>query len=332
MSMPIRTTTGELVKLGAEALGRDQIQFLKEVSNFVKPSGSGDSDPNRETLLSYSRTPTTRCGYKFAGMVLDFLYANRREVKNEKMLDKAVLICRTVLRQNQQKRYQHPPRTNPASVHRIEKIAGVYLLIRRATSDQTLRQELLILANEGLGDRNLYATYVNPGLVCRGMWCVVRDTASSIMSGYRGNYGRPDAINFHLLYEEPESEHQSVFLSGFASGITSQTAEPAVVPVIAISILDNKISKKKDILQIGNGGDAEVRNSWRLVAEHKSETIEQIGDILDHAVDPKNGALIRHAGDISGKIRQIVGRIETLVPDKICTFCNDFTIGHAWNI
>ena len=330
-SIAAGTTIGELVRLTAESLGQTEPHLLRQVANFVKPSGAGDSDPKRETILSYGRTPQTRCGYKFAGMVLDFLFSHRRDVKNADAMARARSICMLILGANQQKRYHHPPRTNPASVHRIAKIAGVYLLIRRATSDQSLRQELLIMASQGdEHDRNMYATYINHELVCRGMWCVVRDTASSIMHGYRGNYGRPDIISFNLLYEEPEGDNHLVFLSGFASGITSSTAEPAVVPVVAISILENPVWKDADVLRIGDAGDAEIRSLWRSVANQKSSVIEKIGDILDSTMKPNNGALIRHPNEVSSEIRRAIGRMEEIIPNEIVAFCRSYTAGYAW--
>lgn len=320
---------GEIVAASAAALGRSQREFLKEVATSVKPSGSGDSDPKRETILGYEKFPETRCGYKFAGMALDFLHVHRVEIRNQRKLNAARNACRTILLANQKVRFRHVARTNPASINRVEQIAGVYLLIRRATSDHILKQELLILSYEAESEQNTFATYVNPEVVCRGMWCVVRDTVSCMTNGYRRNW-RPDVVNFHLLYEEPDSGDTPAFLSGFAAGLTSQTALPAVVPVVAVRILDNRSSQKLDISYIGNGGDAEIRASWRLVADETSERFEKIGEILDRAMDSNNGSLVRRDGELSGKITQSVGKIEAIISQRVIAFCRRFSWHDGW--
>jgi hypothetical protein len=318
----------DVVVPAAEALGRDVRRLLREIAAFVEPSGSGESDPRWGTISSYWRDLSPKCGYKFAGMVLDFLHENRSEVKNPEKLTFARNICSGILGAYQKNRYEHPARTNPASVNRIKEIAGAYLLIRRATSDKTLRKELLILVHEAGKEYNTHATYITPNIVCRGSWCVILNTASCMTNGFRGNYKRPDVVNLHLLYEEVQD--QGIFLSGFLAGIKSNTAEPAVVPVVAIRISPFNSSEKQGIWQIGNVGDAEIRRRWGSVTHDASDQIEKIGRVLDKSITTKEVTLIRHAGDLSSDIREAVGRIDTIIPEKITEFCKSYTIHDAW--
>ena len=142
----------DVITPAAAALGRDlgkdgaKNKFLTEIADFVGPKGR-DSDPNRATILSYA-VGTTKCSYKFAGMMLDFLHSHRSTIRNSKQLTVARDICYKILLKAQDKRYEHPCRSDSGALSLITEIAGVYILVRRATSDQSMRQELLVLGHD----------------------------------------------------------------------------------------------------------------------------------------------------------------------------------------
>jgi hypothetical protein len=320
----------DVIMPAAAAVGKSRRDFLKALSVSVRPTGSGDSDPSRETILGYDKAPETRCGYKFAGMVLDCLYANRAAIKpGARALISARKACRAVLSEFQKARFQRLPVTNPASANRVAEIAGVYVLVRRATSDHNLRQELLVLSQEADSEHATFVTYVNPEVVCRGMWSIIRDTVSCMTNGYRANW-RPDVVNFHLLYEEPSSEGNPVFLSGFATGVTSQTALPAVVPVVAVRLLDNK-SAGAEIWRIGNGGDAEIRTAWSTVCKKTPADFEKLGQLMDEAMAPRDGTLVRRERELSSRIVQTFGGLEAVVSDEVVKFCKTYKPDAWWN-
>lgn len=319
-------TVGEIIDAAAASLGWEQKRLLRELAKFVKPSGSGDSDPKRETILGYERSPNTRCGHRFAAMMLDFLDCTSGPVKSETQRNLARDACRSILGLNQPARYHQPPRTNPASIHRVEECAGCYLLIRPATTDESLRLELLILSTDGRRDPDTYVTYLSQELVCRGRWSIVRDTVSCIMNGYRGHYARPDIVNLHLVYEQPPTSDEPALLRGFGVGLTRQSALPAIVPVIAIQMLDHRMSKELPIMQIGNGGDESPRKFLAKIASCKLDNIEKFGDVLERTLEQRRGVIHPLIGDIRGRLELSVGRLSMIVPARVVDLCKSYQV------
>jgi hypothetical protein len=325
--MPVNV--GRIIVHAAAATGLKQGEFLKAVADFVSPSGSGDSDPTKSTILSYAKVRKTRCGHKFAGMVLDFLHDRRGQIVDGRKLELAQDLCRDTLLEYKELRFHQPARHNPASLHRVSEIAGAYILFRRATRDHGLRQELLVLVEEGEAGHHTTATYVTPEVVGRGQWSVVRNTMSCMTTGFRPRW-RPDVVNFHLLYEEAEGFDSPVFLSGFVSGLTSvANAEPATVAALGIRLLTKEELNKRDICRIGNFGDAEIRYAWHLCCEPLSKYADMIDNFLVEAVKPDKGALIRRPG-MDEAIAKAARNIDDFIPSPIRAFCNDFSISASW--
>lgn len=304
-----------------EALGWEPKRLLREVARFVKPSGSGDSDPRGETIRGYERAPDTRCSHKFAAMMLDYLDCAPGPIASQAQLAAARLACQTVLAENQTVRYHQPPRTNPASVQRIDECAGCYLLVRPATTGEALRVELLLLGTDGRRDPNTSASYLSQELACRGRWSLVRDTVSCMMNGYRGHYARPDIANLHLVYEQPPTSGEPALLRGFGVGLTRQSAHPALVPVIAIQMLEHKTLRDLPLGQIGNGGDEAPRRFLAEIAACRIDNLEKLRAILDDSIEQRHGMVSPRIGDLRGRIEQGVGKLSSFVPQRIMDLC-----------
>lgn len=328
-----KLTVGKLVVDASSAFGIREKEFLRELALFVTPDAGGDSDPNKATILGYAEAANTRCNYRFAAMVLDFLYSTKARAKTKEQYERLVASrdeCRALLAAHEEARYESPPRTNPVSMGRISQIGGTYVLIRRATSDGSLRQELLILAHSGKGESKTYATYVNPELVCRGTWSIIQQTAHCAMHGFRGNYRRRDILNLHLLYEEPDDELRPVLMSGFASGVTSRGIRPAATPVVAIKIPEKRVSR--DLAKIGQVGDSELREAWARVADNKSVHVETIGKIMDSAMPQKDGVIVMMDSDLTAKVLTKCLDSNPIVSDAILVFCERFALDQAWTV
>lgn len=322
-------TVGEVCKSAATAMRLDVHEFLEHVVRFVTPDASGDSDPSRETILGYERVPRTRCGYKFAGMILDYLHSRRIEVTNPQEFSRAVRLCRATLHETRKLRFLHPARTNTASMRRLARIGGAYVLTRRrASGDHAARPELLVLSHDGRGDTQTFATYVTPDIVCRGTWCVIQQNVCCAMNGIRGAYVRRDVVNLQLLYEEPGIE-SPVLLSGFITGITSNGLRPVVLPVFAVRVADQDASS--ELMHVGDACDAELRSRWSSVARHKHPRIQLLNGIFDEAMVADNSAVIMNVGNISSKVLQKYGSVDRLLDKRIIDFCKSFSLDQPWD-
>lgn len=320
-------TVGEVLKAGAAALGVGKREFLEELVRFVLPHVGGDSDPGRETLLSYEKASRTRCGYKFAGMVLDFLHSEQKRIRNTQELHLARDACLADLTENRKARYSVPLRTNAASLRRLEIIKGVYIIIRRSPSDETMRCELLILDQQGRKDTQAFATCVYPELVSRGTWCVIQQNVCCTIHGYRGDYARRDIVNLHFLYEDPD-EGSRTMMSGFMYGITSRGLRPVVLPAIAI-----KASRKfslDDFRTVADGSDAELRACWSMATREKPRVLDKIGKILNAALAPNNGTMVINDGAVVGNVLKSCRGVEEIVDTTIDEFYDNYSEQRSW--
>jgi hypothetical protein len=321
-------TVGDIFKTAAAALGLDTLEFLEQLVRFVTPDASGDSDPSRETILGYEHVPRTRCGYKFAGMVLDLLHSRRAAIKNPQELSRAVRTCRSALRETRKVRFLHPARTNAASIRRLIRIGGVYVLIRRrASGDQSVRPELLILSHDGRADTQTFATYITPDIVCRGIWCVIQQNVCCMTHGFRGNYVRRDVVNLQMLYEEPSMD-APVLLSGFVTGITSHGLRPVVLPVFAMRIADENVSN--DMMRIGDACDSELRTVWSKISRTSQPRLQRFAQIFNDAMASTNGAIVMEVGDISTKVLEKYGSVDKILDRRIINFCRAYSLEAAW--
>jgi hypothetical protein len=322
-------TVGEILNASAAALSISRRELLEELVRFVTPDVGGDSDPGRDTLLSYERSSRTRCGYKVAGMILDLLHSNNSRIRNTKELERALTACRAALIEHRKTRYLHPPQTNAASTRRVPNISGAYILFRRrASGNQSIRQELLVLNHEGRSDAQTFATYITPELVCRGSWCVIQQNVSCMLHGFRGNYVRRDVVNLQMLYEEPATAESPPLLSGFITGITSQGLRPVVLPLFSIRIADGGF---KNLMVIGDGCDSELRSWWETVSQGTMPHIKKIEKILDAAMAPENGAIVINDGTISTKILRVCDDIQDFLDKGIVERCRSYSFGSGWS-
>jgi hypothetical protein len=323
------STVQRVLQPALSALGiKRRRQFLDRLVEFVRPDVGGDSDPNSGTIRSYANPAQTRCNYKFAGMVLDFLHVHRADVKDERQLALARRRCRAVLAEHDDQRFENPARSNAASLRRIDEIAGVYVLYRRATTDQVVRQELLVLSHSGRGGNKSYVTYISPEVICRGTWSVLQQSVCCMTHGFRGNYRRRDVATLHLLSEPPSTSNNPTFLSGFVAGVTSGGLRPATVAVVGIKVPPKEVSK--DLLQIGNLADAEIRAAWALVADRKSSHVERIGAILDGAMQQKAGVIRMEDSHITGEIVKACSTPPPLISAEVAAFCRTYRFQDGW--
>jgi hypothetical protein len=322
-------TVGEVISASAAAFNVSRRELLELLVRFVTPDVGGDSDPSRETILSYERASRTRCGYKVAGMVLDLLHAKNDRIKNSEELRRARAACRATLIEHRKTRYLQPPQTNAASTRRVPNIAGAYILFRRrASGNRSIRQELLILSHEGRSDAHTFATYITPELVCRGSWCVIQQNVCCMLHGFRGDYVRRDVVSLQMFYEEPAAARSPTLLSGFITGITSQGLRPVAIPLFAIRIADDTL---KNLMTIGDGGDSELRSWWEVISEKSTPQIKMVQKNLDKSMVPERGVIVIDDATISTKVLSECNDIQDLLDDDLVEYCKSYSAGANWS-
>ena len=321
--MRAQLEVGAIVGGAAKAVGLSGEAMLGRIAELAEPREGGHSDPTKETILAYGRAPRTRCNYRFASLVLEFLHA---AVIDGLAVDQMALrqvreLCRSVLRDRsvRGKRFERPAVSDPSSVRLIKGTIGAYVIIRRETGDRNLRQELLILSREGRGHLRTYATFVSPEVVCRGVWSVVQNTLCCSMHGQRkGHQG--DIVNLHMARDLQGASHASAILGGVLTGISSLEFLPTVLPVIGIKLPERDVSSA--LYHLGDECDAELRSAYGAL-DYVMTQGEFIEVILDNALLSSKNVIVPNT--ITADLRRRYPRPESLVNPGILKFCESFS-------
>lgn len=252
-----RPTVGHLLELVAQAFGLNKATVINEIArNAAAPKG--DSDPSRETILSYIKEPRsavvqgkrisrrnkqTPIHHKFAHLVLNYLDGQRPDkgyleashtgLKSSSWQE-ARAICARILREERERRFKHPLGSDPGSQSILERIAGVYAVCRQETHDRNYDQELLILRNAGTPSApRCYCTYVSDQVVTRGEWMLIGSVVHCSMSGLR----QDNSHEIGGLYLAHIADYD--ILTGFLAGAGTDVKIPVAMPLVAIRVTNS---------------------------------------------------------------------------------------------
>lgn len=286
-------TVGKILAKAAEAIGCSVRELLEKLAEFARPESGHDSEPSRETLLSYAHAMETRAAWRFAAIVVDYLSDQQRSITNEAARADAANLCLQVLSDSRHRanRFERPVLSHHDKAMVARRWAGAFALIRIDTSDLRMRQDLLVLTAEGKSSKatvprvpKTYATYVSSTSVCRGSWMIGDDTLVASLHGFRIGYASEIAtFGFGL-------QRNNNLLWGVMLGISTNSKYPGIVPAVAIRVPPTVCTRS--LVEIGNDGDEILRSYFRGNRD-VMESVEPLNDVLAHklamgVVDPSD--------------------------------------------
>lgn len=321
-------SAGELIALGSRAFGEDDKKVVDQIARMAALSKGGDSDPTRETILSYIKAPAAKPGqepkrrnrdtpvhYKLAHLVLNYLDGRRAPdhidpivVKDPTSLRDARDYCKTILSQERERRFERPLGSDWGMQAIIASLCGVYALCRKESSDGKYHQELLILQNSNTRENpRCHCTLVSASVVVRGEWMLVGNLVHCSMSGYR----RDNTHEVCGLYLSHVSGND--LLSGFLAGTGTDVRRPVAMPVVAIRI--SEVSES--ILNLGDLGDQAILSKFTELDVRLDPFAEQLDDIFAKDMTP----VIFHASTCNSEVRKVFDGGKMLVGDNFRKFC-----------
>ena len=297
------------VALGLEA---NPSKLLKDLAAFAAPEG-GASTPSRQTIVRSDNT-NRECGFVFANLMLEFLQTRRSALRNEEAFLNAEAMCQTVIVSTDiKRRHEIAVGSDPRGAGRIEKMMGVYALVRRDTGDHRLRQELLVLTRKNLGgDGGTLATYISPECVCRGTWGVIGNTLYCRMHGYRPGY-KLDLVHVELALDDRDTG----LLAGVISGIGSLVSMPTVMLFVGIRIAT---SVAKHSSTSWEASDPILRAKFSAIewSMDKHELSSLVADALQHTFHAEGGII--DPTTMTAKLRRLIASPEACILPSLSKF------------
>lgn len=264
-----RANVGPIIDGLAKIVGDKRLDLLREIADFVElRAGGGDGELTRDTILHYDEAPDTACNYRFAALLLDYL-----DMKVESAVPEMAslrLICRNVLSRNRVARYSRIQLVQAPSYH-LDNAAGTYVLLRRETNNNQLRQEVLVLSREGKV-ANL-ATYISPEFIARGQWGVIGNNLCCNVYGQREN-GRTDFVT-HVL---DGVDKLPLPLFGVLCGLASSSIIPVTMLVCAIKVPKSQVAARFHL--IGNENDYYLRKQCPVASLTKTKKGASLASLL----------------------------------------------------
>jgi hypothetical protein len=131
---------GDIIDLVGTAFEEKANEVVKNIARMAAPPGPGESDPTRETILSYAKPATwimvkgksvrrrnreTPMHHKFAHLVINYLEGRRRgaeriehiavpdEVRDSEPWQTARKLCKRVLDNERDRRFERPLGSDP---------------------------------------------------------------------------------------------------------------------------------------------------------------------------------------------------------------------------
>src|SRR5580704_369965 len=156
---------GRLIDLVADAFGLSSKAVVGDIARMAATPLGDDSDPTRETILSYIKEPRTvvvgeksvkrrnrltPIHHKFAHLVINYLDGRRPDRATVSVALKSLessswrearALCKRILRDERDRRFERPLGSDPGAEPKIAQIAGVYGVCRRETRDKKYHQE-----------------------------------------------------------------------------------------------------------------------------------------------------------------------------------------------
>lgn len=250
--MQMKPTAAGLVEDLAKVLGVEASALLQEIADYARPREGGHSDPSEQTIKGYLEKPSTKCNFRFAALLLDFL--DDRQVAphllNDSGLSQVRSLCKDVLRDDREARYGRVLLHDSAADDKRKIADGCYVLIRLETRNKIIRQELLVLSREA---RSSLATYISPEFIGRGRWGVTGSAVCCTVYGRREER-RTDFVTYAL------DGVGRIPLVGILSGLSSAEAKPVTLIVCAIQIPKSAVAERMHL--IGDQNDASIRRRF----------------------------------------------------------------------
>jgi hypothetical protein len=329
---PSELKAGTLITLVATAFNEHEKDVVDNIARMAKPPKGGDSDPTRETILSYikpakpkltgedksaRRNRETPVHYKLAHLVTNYLDGRRADEKHievpatvtgSEVWKQASSFCNSVLCREREKRFERPLGSDPNMEATVTLVAGVYAVCRRESSDGKYHQELLILRNIGSRDNpRCYCTFVTDRVVSRGEWTLTGNIIYCGLSGFL-------ADNTHEiggLYLAHTSGHD--LLSGFLAGAGTDVRYPVAMPLVAVKITD----PDESVRNLGDLGDEAI---LRLFRKLKID-LDHLRQRLEHIFNKQMTPVTFHASTCNSELRNEFNGGRELVDERFQEFC-----------
>jgi hypothetical protein len=326
-------TVGKLIALTAVAFEEAPHDVVDKIARMAAPPNAADSDPTRETILSYIKKPKTTklkgkavtrrnrltpVHYKFAHLVINYLDGRRPDEQSLEVSSKtkggaswldARGLCKRVLAEERERRYERPLGSDPGTQADINLITGAYAICRRETKDGIYHQELLILRNNGTRQNpHCHCTYVSENVVTRGEWMIIGHVVYCSMSGHRDD----NSNEIGGLYLAHLNDRD--MLSGFLAGAGTALKIPVVMPVVAMKVL--KVAG--GFLELGDLGDEVILRAFRTVKADLSGISAGLEAILEKQVKP----VVFNASVCNPELRTAFANGQLLISDRFREFCD----------
>jgi hypothetical protein len=330
-AIPDEQTSGWLVALVAEAFDDTPAKLVDKIARMAAPPRGGESDPTRETILSYAKEPTstvvkgktvtrrnrlTPLHYKFAHLVINYLDGRRpgpehidvpTKVTESAAWQDARKICKQVLRDERERRYERLLGSDSGTEAMISSLSGIYALCRRESSDKKYHQELLILGNSGTKKApRCHCTLVTEKIVTRGEWMLVGNIVHCVVSGFRED----NSHDIGGLYLAHSAGHD--LLPGFLAGAGTDAKDPVAMPLVAVKLLDANVN----MVHLGDLGDEAILRAFRNVQADLTTITDSLEKILEAQMKP----VLFHAVDCNPELRKVFDAGRSLVHPRFREF------------
>lgn len=323
---------GRLIYLVADAFGLSSKTVVDDIARMAATPLGGDSDPTRETILSYIKEPRTvvvgeksvkrrnrltPIHHKFAHLVINYLDGRRpgrtsigvaQKTLESSSWREARAVCKRVLRDERGRRFESSLGSDPGTESKIAQIAGVYGVCRRETRDKKYHQEILILRNVGTRKTpRCHCTYVSETVVTRGEWILVGNVIFCNMSGLRAD-NTHDIAGMYLAYLADD------LLSGFLAGPGTDVKIPVAMPVVAVRMA----GVNRSIQELGDLGDEAIFSAFRQLKSDLGPISDSLHEILSRQMAP----VVFHASDCNPELRHAFDGGRLLIHEQLREFCN----------
>lgn len=323
---PKDLTAGKLISLMAEAFGQKENEIAEEIARMAAAPEGDESDPTRETIMSYIKAPTKRKNItrrnrltpihqKFAHLAVNYLDGRRPDRSevgvqpvDESAWREARSLCRFVLRAERDKRFERTLGTDLGKRRIMDRLDGVFAVCRRDSGDKKYHQELLILRSRGdVKARRYDCTYVTQQSVARGEWYIIGDIVFCNMSGWR----RDNSHELGGLYLAYLGDRD--LLTGFLAGAGTEAKIPVAMPLVAV-----RIQSTTEVHDLGDLGDEFILGQFQKIDANLERIQDRLAAILE-----KDIPLVKFEGarDCSRTIREVFSGATELVHPRFKEFC-----------
>jgi len=309
-------SVGSVIRPAARGLGQTVEAFLRDLVEWQRPADGGERQPSSNTIRRYATNMSTRCSFRFAELVMEYLWAKPDVgISDREQLLRAKNRCRAVLLEDVERRFTRRIGSDPA-LHVAEgRYAGAYAVCRKETADNKYHQELLLLERYGEKEpRRPVASYVAANFVFRGEWCLIGNSLCITVMGFRGKDRTHDVVDLLIATEKIADD---VVMGGFLAGVTTAAKYPVVMPIIIAKI--HPIDE--EILSLAHGSDAEAQARFNAALGNNENIMSAHIDLLDDIERRIFPRKIIGAGELTSIIRERKISSKMLILPDLAAFC-----------